>query len=1064
MPAGRFVESGGTAVSRFPSAGLVLAALRTVHALCQDVGDRQNVCLQLHARLHQVFLRISSCAKHGSLAPEFELSCFTRLVASFRQALEQHRRLRNMVHRMLATRRLMALVCYVHHELSDLLTAWKLASAASALHRWKDQLALNQRTDDKKLHATLGSLLSTTTFLAKECTSERRQAQLLMELVCEFAPTRERCSRQSPLLLESLKMVHKRVSTFSGLHVRRVPRWFLPSSEVEFATSKQPMIGHGAWATTLYRGEFYPMDAGQHQPTGIPVAIKCFWALKDLHYDVVERLLHECGQHWWSIRHAHLVPIRGASHAANPPYIVRDYTTYGSLTSYLTALKTRTTSCSREKLESITWQLLYGASKGLIYLHEQKQLAHGGLRCNNILVNKHGQAVIADYGLYAFATEARKLHLHHVSPAQVWMDNEDRIRWLAPEILKDNIGATRAAFAADVYAFGMCILEVFTKAVPWETMELADVLSAKIKLRSLPPRPSGMQDEVWTLIEQMCAADLSQRLTLRQVSAELKRFGYSRKSSELQVAPSRDDDSAVRRESEDDVSETSRVSDGSSFTESDSPLGQLVSPSALLEQEARYVEASQELQLDIPVETDTSEFSSPLQSPLEFETSERVETREQKSGQNAVEPSGLTNMALQLNEQSLLEATITQDSEFGVLQQESGVASESASDIIDRISKFLESGPAVNAAPASMEIFRPVPIVSKYEQSKGSQAILIEHDSFRLTRLQENGARSKQPSSTESATQEAAASMHRESSESNEVNEEANRVGTDAVVDGFEYISQQESMEAQHNVPSGSLTKQLIISSTKANEKLLEESAQQPSRNLREAVRSKSNSLMEPAREPEISASSTQTDDKVLTSEDDQDLGGDSPDVNFLRPSLEDDNNTLAKEVSGDYVPASTSTQIRSLIQQIEECEQASKIFEALEQLYRFAQGNKMPRIVECNGIPALLQVVRNGVCVRHALEVLRAIVGHRGQEQAYMNAMIASDGVSTVLSALALQLPSEDIDFTASFLLEMLVCSDEAKQTLWTIGGVALIENNSSLDRRLIQEIKGIIAKFKRR
>lgn len=1061
MPAGRSVESvGTTAASRFPSAGLVLAALRTVHALCQDVGDRQNVCLQLHARLHQVFLRISSCAKHGSLAPEFELSCFTRLVASFRQALEQHRRLRNMVHRMLATRRLMALVRYVHHELSDLLAAWKLASAASALHRWKDQLAINQRADDKKLHATLGSLLSTTTFLAKEYTSERRQAQLLMELVCEFAPTRERCSRQSPLLLESLKMVHKRVSTFSGLHVRRVPRWFLPSSEVEFATSKQPMIGHGAWATTLYRGEFYPMDAGQHQPTGIPVAIKCFWALKDLHYDVVERLLHECGQRWWSIRHAHLVPIRGASHAANPPYIVRDYTTYGSLTSYLTALKTRTTSCSREKLESITWQLLYGASKGLIYLHEQKQLAHGGLRCNNILVNKHGQAVIADYGLHAFATEARKLHLYHVSPAQAWMDNEDRIRWLAPEILKDDMEATRAAFAADVYAFGMCILEVFTKAVPWEPMELADVLSAKLKLRSLPPRPSGMQDDVWTLIEQMCAADPSQRLSLRQVSAELKRFGYSRKSSELQVAVSRDDDGSAVRRDDDDISETSRVSDGSSLTESDSPLGRLASPSALPEQEAPYLEASQELQVDIPVDTDTSEFSSPLQSPMEFETSEREpQTMEQESGQNAVEPSGLTNMSSQPNEQSLLEATITQDSEFGGDQQESGVASESASDIIDRISKFLESGPVVNAAPASMEIFRPVPNASKHEQSKGSHPILIEHDSLRLTRLQQNGARSKQQSSsTESASHEAAASVPRESSKPNE---ETDQIGNDAAVDGFEFISQQESIEAQLNVPSGSLTKQLIISSTKANEKLLEESAQQPARSLRQAVRSKSNSSMEPAQEPEISASST--DDKASASQDSEDLADGSPDINFLRPSLEDDN-LLATEVAGDYVPASSTTQIRSLIQQIEECEQASKIVDALEQLYRFAQGNKMPRIVECNGIPALLQVVRNGVCVRHALEVLRAIVEHHEHEQTYMNVMIASDGVSTVLSALALQLPSEDVDFTASFLLEMLVCSDEVKQTLWTIGGVAIIENNSSIDRRLIQEIKGIIAKFKRR
>eukprot|EP00644_Phytophthora_capsici_P011824 jgi/Phyca11/106384/e_gw1.12.453.1 len=97
-------------------------------------------------------------------------------------------------------------------------------------------------------------------------------------------------------------------------------------------------------------------------------------------------------------------------------------------------------------MDTLTWQLLYGASRGLLHLHEQHSIVHGGLRCNNILVDKKGRAVIADFGLY---TES----LRSLSDTG--------------SLASSTSSASASSFATDVYAFGMCILEALTRTVPW---------------------------------------------------------------------------------------------------------------------------------------------------------------------------------------------------------------------------------------------------------------------------------------------------------------------------------------------------------------------------------------------------------------------------------------------------------------------------------------------------------------------------------------------------------------------------------------------------------------------
>lgn len=287
------------ALRALPNAHHVVAGLHSVFGLCQQVRDRPRACLQAHARLHQAFLRIASAAKHGSLAVGFRLSDYIAILSQLKAALKQHLRLRDLVAKVAASRRLLSELARVHHELNELLVGNALASASSSLLEWKQQFAANRQQDEKALHETLMALLSTPTFVNTEFPSERRQALVLLELVAEFAAN-DQPRGHSPQLLETLKMTHRRISNLCDLHLRRVPRWYLPGCDVDFSF-KEHAIGHtrGSFGSSLQRGEAYrysyTSEGTLASNATSTVAVKCLWALPDVHYQIVEQLFARSG-------------------------------------------------------------------------------------------------------------------------------------------------------------------------------------------------------------------------------------------------------------------------------------------------------------------------------------------------------------------------------------------------------------------------------------------------------------------------------------------------------------------------------------------------------------------------------------------------------------------------------------------------------------------------------------------------------------------------------------------------------------------------------------------------
>lgn len=1017
------------------SAGLLLQALRALHAQCQQVRDRPLVALQLHARLHQVFLRVASGARSGSLPRDFELARFTTLVAAFRALIEQHARLRNVLARLLASRRLLAGLVHVHHELDGLIARFDLAAPGSALLAWKPQFATNQQQDDKALHATMMALLGTS-FLSKEYASERRQALVLMELVCEFAPERERADRHSPHLLETFKMLHKRISNHCGLHMRRVPRWFLPTSEVDFCV-KEHTIGHGgSFATTLHRGELFRggkssstvataiATAGGHRREHMSIAavtststivVKCLWVLKDVHFSLIEELLAPFVTRWRLANHPNVVSFQGASHAASPPYLVRNYTAYGNLTSYLTALRSRTNGVpdSNSKMLSLTWQLLYMASRGIIYLHEQRQIVHGGLRCNNILVNKKGHAVIADYGLYAIACEVRSRSMtdHFVKQDA---DVEEIIRWQAPECLREEEAfreslaslpdsglsmqtaiapaASSNSFSTDVYAFGMCILEAFTREVPWADLEIAEIRSIKLNLGLLPPRPKHMSSRAWTLIQKMCDPDPAKRITMREVSHELKWFGYGDRKDKKPAIE-------LKQASSAQSIPTSTESQDSSMDDKEN------SPSVANNQHSRSRGSSvQEEQLPSRRSATgaTEEVLAVSRSRRSSSASSRPPTAQSKPTSSS---------------------------------SEAGHSVE-AGEIVSRLRRSSSTN-----SHHRRESEGPRPSAKTESARKGSENIWAcdGPEKPKAATKQDNRYRRSSSSGSldSSCTTVKAISGHREKGNSKPA---------------------QLASSSSSTAKSRPLSKQV--------------DKEQPEQELESAVRARQSSTDRSISRSSSAAKLPGEDALALSDEDTDGVSSGGSDNGLCAPisvpaefmtARSSDVEEDTEELEEDH--GHPRDEIAIILDNLKVGSQNEpRLVEDLERLHSLLEKTPVEKIIQLDGILILLEIVWRGYSARASklsLEFLLAMITLDPE----CIPTIVNFEVIKILTAVIKHRPSpEEVEVAATFLLEIIVASDPAKDQFCKSGGVAIVEANDVINRRFVQELKSILAKFKRK
>lgn len=189
------------------------------------------------------------------------------------------------------------------------------------------------------------------------------------------------------------------------------------------------MLGKGGYGTA------YKAVLGD----GSAVAVK---RLRDVHVTgkrEFEQQMEALGQ----LRHPNLVQLKAYYFAGDEKLLVYEFMPNGSLFALLHGNR----GPGRMPLDWTTRiRIAAGVAKGLAFIHQATKLAHGNVKSTNVLLDKEGNARLADVGLAMLGP-----------PAAAGRCGGYR----APEAPPDGRRAWSSQ-RADVYAFGVVVLELLT--------------------------------------------------------------------------------------------------------------------------------------------------------------------------------------------------------------------------------------------------------------------------------------------------------------------------------------------------------------------------------------------------------------------------------------------------------------------------------------------------------------------------------------------------------------------------------------------------------------------------
>uniref|UniRef100_A0A6N2LQ82 Protein kinase domain-containing protein n=1 Tax=Salix viminalis TaxID=40686 RepID=A0A6N2LQ82_SALVM len=177
---------------------------------------------------------------------------------------------------------------------------------------------------------------------------------------------------------------------------------------------------------------------------GLVVAVK---RLKEV--TVPEKEFREKIERVGNMNHENLVPLRAYYYSRDEKLLVHDYMPMGSLSALLHGNK----GSGRTPLNWETRSgIALGAARGIAYIHSQGPAnSHGNIKSSNILLTTSFEARVSDFGLAQLAGP---------TPTPNRIDG-----YRAPEVTD----ARKVSQKADVYSFGILLLELLTGKAPTHT-------------------------------------------------------------------------------------------------------------------------------------------------------------------------------------------------------------------------------------------------------------------------------------------------------------------------------------------------------------------------------------------------------------------------------------------------------------------------------------------------------------------------------------------------------------------------------------------------------------------
>ncbi|EJD39121.1 WD40 repeat-like protein [Auricularia subglabra TFB-10046 SS5] len=284
---------------------------------------------------------------------------------------------------------------------------------------------------------------------------------------------------------------------------------FDPEHGLAFEVNLETTYGPRGWAAVVLRGS--------SAPHGL-LALKVFPnVLSDTASKLLRRELDMVRRP--CLRHESILPFIGTTTFDGHTIILSSYMENGNLLDHFK----KNPMLSRGPL-------LLQVVEAVRFLHSDANTIHGDLKCENVLVTREYNAVLADFGL---STAIEK-----TDPSITATDVRamSTFQFAAPEILDDAViegtmqpvRVRSKSRKTDVYALGMLFIQAFTCAPPWPHYTFPGIIKALLAsgLQEYP-RPEnglplvGLNDRWWILCCLCCEADPIQRPIIEEVKEQL---------------------------------------------------------------------------------------------------------------------------------------------------------------------------------------------------------------------------------------------------------------------------------------------------------------------------------------------------------------------------------------------------------------------------------------------------------------------------------------------------------------------------------------------------------------
>lgn len=482
------VFGGGQAAPSKSTLGPVANALVEIDKLCMEMKESQQLFTSVAKRLGELYKHLSLMEQRSALPKDDVVRIYTYVLERFYLFLKKQPS-KSVILRLAASKRMVDRVRQFHEDLDQLFKLMEISNEGNADNwelNWEKETALYQQ-ELKKLVGDAGLLM-------KELDEKKAQEEALTLLKFEIKRTAIGKKQRGDDGVALMKLVLTKASSISKVKAEKIPEWFLPPDDVDFDDVPQNRGPFG----TVHRGIL---------GAGTSVIVKRLPNETMTRGQTRDNFFKECDI-WHSMDHPNVLKMFGACHVSSPPLIVCEYADHGSLVDLI---------AQKGTTRGTALKLLYQTSQGLCYLHG-RNIVHGDLKCSNILVSGDSAKLTA----FEFSFIRRRASFLTAKTQSA------SIQWKAPELLAGGIPSQ----ASDVYSFAMCILEVLTGDTPWSTLD-DDMVSNSVKDGQPPPRPKGVDDEIWRLIQQMCTKSPTRRLKLKHVAEQLNKMFLTEQQREI---------------------------------------------------------------------------------------------------------------------------------------------------------------------------------------------------------------------------------------------------------------------------------------------------------------------------------------------------------------------------------------------------------------------------------------------------------------------------------------------------------------------------------------------------